>query len=130
MQPTLNTGAEGLEIRWSDGTIGTFPYIWLRDTDPSGFHPKTGERTLDLTAIPLDVTPLKAEITPQDLLITWDDQDAPSRFSWPMIWPPEFSFQSQTRARKSSRLRSVRRLPSSVLSFFSTCSCVAMPAWS
>ncbi len=80
MQPTLNTGAEGLEIRWSDGTIGTFPYIWLRDTDPSGFHPKTGERTLDLTVIPLDVTPLKAEITPQDLLITWDDQDAPSRF--------------------------------------------------
>ena len=81
MQPTLTTGAEGLEIRWSDGTVGDFPYIWLRDTDPSGFHPKTGERTFDLTVVPLDLKPCKAEVTPDDLLITWSDQDEPSRFN-------------------------------------------------
>ncbi|MHA3977147.1 TauD/TfdA family dioxygenase [Halovulum sp. GXIMD14794] len=80
MQPTLTTGAEGLEIRWSDGTVGEFPYIWLRDTDPSGFHPQTGERTFDLTQVPLDVAPSKAELTPQELFVTWDDQKSPSRF--------------------------------------------------
>lgn len=54
MPPTLTTRAEGLDILWSDGTRGTFPYIWRRDTDPAGFHPKTGERAFDLTSVPLD----------------------------------------------------------------------------
>ncbi len=80
MDPILNTGPEGLEIRWPDGIVGDFPYIWLRDTDPSGFHPDTGERIFDLTVVPLDVKPRKAEITPCHLLVTWDDQEEPSRF--------------------------------------------------
>ncbi|MZR13335.1 DUF971 domain-containing protein [Maritimibacter sp. DP07] len=80
MQPTLTTGAEGLEIRWADGTVGAFPYIWLRDTDPAGFHPKTGERTFDLTTVPLDVRPREARVTPEALLVTWEGQVEPSRF--------------------------------------------------
>ena len=80
MTTTLATGAEGLDIRWADGTTGSLPYIWLRDTDPSGFHPQTGERTFDLTAVPLDIAPAHAEIAGNDLLLTWQDADAPSRF--------------------------------------------------
>lgn len=80
MQPTLTTGAESLEICWPDGTVGNFPYIWLRDTDPAGFHPQTGERIFDLTSIPLDVAPHDAEVTPDALLVTWSDGEAPSRF--------------------------------------------------
>lgn len=80
MHPTLHTGAEGLDIRWPDGTRGQFPYIWLRDTDPSGFHPQTGERTFDLTSVPLDIVPHAAAVTPDALLITWKDGEAPSRF--------------------------------------------------
>ncbi len=80
MHPTLTTGADGLEIRWPDGTTGTFPYLWLRDTDPAGFHPQTGERTFDLTSVPLDIAPREAAITPDALLITWQDAQAPSRF--------------------------------------------------
>lgn len=78
MQPTLSTGAEALEIRWPDGITGEFPYIWLRDTDPAGFHPQTGERTFDLTAVPLDVAPRHAEIVGNQLQLEWQDLDRPS----------------------------------------------------
>ena len=80
MPPTLTTGAEGLDIRWPDGTSGTFPYLWLRDTDPAGFHPQTGERVFDLTRTPLDIAPERVEVTADALLVTWPDSDAPSRF--------------------------------------------------
>ncbi|MEI4235259.1 TauD/TfdA family dioxygenase [Roseovarius sp. D22-M7] len=73
-------GAESLEIRWSDGTEGEIPYIWLRDTDPSGFHPHTGERTFDLTKVPLDIVPHDTEVTSDALLVTWNDGETPSRF--------------------------------------------------
>lgn len=80
MQPTLTTGPEGLKIRWSDGTVGEYPYIWLRDTDPTGFHPQTGERVFDLTSVPLDIAPRHAEITAKTLLVTWSDQAEASPF--------------------------------------------------
>jgi gamma-butyrobetaine dioxygenase len=80
MRPSLSIGADSLEIRWSDGTVGHFPYIWLRDTDPAGFHPQTGERAFDLTSIPPDIAPCHAEVTDDALVVTWPDQDTASRF--------------------------------------------------
>lgn len=81
MQPILTSRADGLEIRWSDGTVGTFPYIWLRDTDPAGFHPQTGERAFDLTSVPLDVAARAARIETDTLIVDWPDQDRSSRFA-------------------------------------------------
>lgn len=80
MQPTLSTGADGLELRWPDGTVGDFPYIWLRDTDPSGFHPQTGERVFDLTKVPLDLVPHDIKVMQDALLVTWTAGATPSRF--------------------------------------------------
>ena len=80
MQPTLTAGAEGLEIRWADGTIGSFPYLWLRDTDPAGFHPQTGERTFDLTSVALDLTARHAAIESGELVVAWPDISRKSRF--------------------------------------------------
>ncbi|MFC2966804.1 TauD/TfdA family dioxygenase [Acidimangrovimonas pyrenivorans] len=80
MQATLSAGPEALEIRWSDGTTGTFPYLWLRDTDPAGFHPQTGERVFDLTSVPLDIAPERAEIERDTLVVSWPDQSGESRF--------------------------------------------------
>lgn len=71
MQPTLTTQADGLQICWPDETLGDFPYIWLRDTDPNGFHPQTGERTFDLTSVPLDITPEEAAIQGDELILKW-----------------------------------------------------------
>src|SRR5579862_5687122 len=47
-----------------------------------------------------------------------------------MMMPPCFSFQAHTRFKNSSRPRSYLVLRSSFLRAFSTCTCVAMPAWS
>lgn len=80
MQPTLTREADGLSIQWADGVVGQFPFIWLRDTDPAGFHPKTGERAFDLTSVPLDIAPVQAEVTPDALLVTWPDKSDASRF--------------------------------------------------
>ncbi|MDB6179101.1 TauD/TfdA family dioxygenase [Paracoccus sp. Z330] len=80
MQPTLATRADGLDIRWPDGTVGAFPFIWLRDTDPAGFHPQTGERVFDLTAVQLDISPTEATLASNTLVVKWPDQDTPSHF--------------------------------------------------
>jgi len=34
----------------------------LKDTDPAGFHPHTGERTFDLTSVPLDINEHLADV--------------------------------------------------------------------
>lgn len=80
MTATLTTGAEGLELRWADGTVGNFPFIWLRDTDPSGFHPQTGERVFELTSVSLDIAPEAVEVTDTLLLVTWPGAAEPSQF--------------------------------------------------
>ena len=55
--------------------------------------------------------------------------EAPSRFSWLKIMPPDSAFHSQTFSMKSSRVRSRRWICFSI-SWRSTTICVAMPAWS
>ncbi|MCR9120751.1 MAG: TauD/TfdA family dioxygenase [Phyllobacteriaceae bacterium] len=40
-----------LAVTWTDGTLTRYPTIWLRDNCPSGLHPQTQERTLDLLSL-------------------------------------------------------------------------------
>jgi len=82
MQVSLE--AERLTINWADGGVSAFPYLWLRDTDPAGFHPQTGERTFDLTGVSLDIRARSASIQSDTLIVDWPDRDAPSRF--PLAW--------------------------------------------
>lgn len=80
----LSLEASSLTIHWNENDSGVLPYLWLRDTDPSGFHPQTGERTFDLTQVPLDLKAQSAEIEGDTLLVSWPDKPEPSRFelSW------------------------------------------------
>ena len=57
-------------------------------------------------------------------------QEAPSRFSWLMIMPPDSAFHAQTFSTKASR--PIARRSGSCRSIIcrSTTICVAMPAWS
>lgn len=80
----ISLGAERLTIRWTDNSISAFPYLWLRDTDPAGFHPQTGERTFDLTSVPLDIKASSAAIDADMLVVSWPDRPAPSLF--PLDW--------------------------------------------
>ena len=57
--------------------------------------------------------------------------EAPRRFNWLMMVPPDCAFQSQTLAVKASRPISRRvGFVLSLASSRSTTICVAMPAWS
>lgn len=76
----ISLKTEGLTIQWADNTVSDFPYLWLRDTDPAGFHPQTGERIFDLTSVPLDIKALSAEIADDSLVVHWPDTSTPSRF--------------------------------------------------
>ena len=50
-----------LVVTWEDNTTTPFPTIWLRDNCPSGLHPQTHERLLDL--LTLDAAPVLTSAT-------------------------------------------------------------------
>ena len=74
VQPENN----GFRVTWEDGSTSNMPYIWLRDNDQDELHPHTGERTFDLTSVPLD-------IIPNDFKLEFNDQASLSRIciNWP-----------------------------------------------
>ena len=49
-----------IHLKWSDGSNSSYPFLWLRENDPAGFHEDTNERMTDLTAISQDITVTKA----------------------------------------------------------------------
>lgn len=62
-----------VQLTFDDGATGTFPFLWLRDNDPAGFHPDTKERVADLSAIPLDIQVTQATVENNALALTWQD---------------------------------------------------------
>jgi gamma-butyrobetaine dioxygenase len=52
----LSVRADALVVTWADDSATPFPTIWLRDNCPSGLHPQTQERLLDL--LTLDLSPV------------------------------------------------------------------------
>lgn len=60
-----------LRVRWADGTSAEFPYLWLRDNCPSGFHPQTRERQFDLLSVGEDVRPARVEADGDALTVDW-----------------------------------------------------------
>jgi len=47
----LSVRSDTLVVTWTDATSTRYPTIWLRDNCPSGLHPQTHERVLDLLAL-------------------------------------------------------------------------------
>lgn len=76
--------ASAVRLGWPDGETGLFPYIWLRDNCPSGFHPETGERTFDLLSVPADIAPETARLDGELLVVRWNGDGHVSRF--PLDW--------------------------------------------
>ncbi|WP_298815724.1 TauD/TfdA family dioxygenase [uncultured Roseibium sp.] len=69
-----------LHVAWVDGTSADFPFVWLRDNCPSGFHPQTQEREFDLTSIPMDISVSNADLETEEIVLTWNHGDHVSRF--------------------------------------------------
>jgi len=70
---TLLVRADTLVVTWPDRTTTSFPTIWLRDNCPSGLHPQTHERLLDL--LTLDVVPVltSATLDDGDVILGYED---------------------------------------------------------
>lgn len=76
----LHHDARMLGVTFDDGTRGHYPYIWLRDNDPAGFHPDAGERLFDLTSVDPDSAPTAARRVNGAVEVEWPGASAPSRF--------------------------------------------------
>ncbi len=80
----LAVGPGALELRWADGTTSHYPYIWLRDNCPSGLHPDTMERMLDLMSIDPEPKPRAARLEDGAAVVEWAGEGHVSRF--PLDW--------------------------------------------
>lgn len=69
-----------LHVAWTDGTSADFPFLWLRDNCPSGFHPQTREREFDLTSIPDTLGISEASLDGEAILLKWDGESHESRY--------------------------------------------------
>lgn len=77
----------GIRIRWPDGHEAWFHNRWLRENCSCQHctHPDAWERTIDLLAIPLDLTPDRVLTDDAGLRVEWPAHDAPcdgTRLTW------------------------------------------------
>jgi gamma-butyrobetaine dioxygenase len=73
-----------LHIRWADGGEARYPYLFLRDNDPAGFHPQTKERQIDLLAVPEDLAAQSARIESDALVLDWAGDGSSTAI--PLAW--------------------------------------------
>ncbi|ATF17345.1 TauD/TfdA family dioxygenase [Phaeobacter gallaeciensis] len=71
--PHFTVQADTLIVTWADDTTTQFPTIWLRDNCPSGLHPETHERLLDLLEI--DETPVLISATRDEGVVLLEYED-------------------------------------------------------
>ncbi len=66
---------------WTDQSVTEFPFIWLRDNDPTELHPHTRERIFDLTSVSLDIQPTAYDLVDDALVVHWEDKQSPSVYA-------------------------------------------------
>ena len=69
----LTVRPDMLVVTWTDSTTTQYPTIWLRDNCPSGFHPDTNERILDLLAVDDAPVLYSATRTGEIAVLQYDD---------------------------------------------------------
>jgi len=73
--------ATHLSVTWGDGLQSVYPYIWLRDIDPIGFHQQTQERLFDLTQVSIQIRPTDISFNDKGLYLQWPNELQQSFFS-------------------------------------------------
>jgi alpha-ketoglutarate-dependent taurine dioxygenase len=63
-----------LTLRWSDGTVGEFASIWLRDNLPEDRERPSGQRLVDVTDLPPDPRIRAAELKGAAVHVSWQDE--------------------------------------------------------
>ena len=80
----LDTSLRMLVIFWQGSQTGYYPYVWLRDNDPAGFHPDTKERHFNLASINLEDDICEFEVKQDKIQLNWlhENYAAEFTFSW------------------------------------------------
>ena len=97
----LMASPDALRIECDDGTIGDFASIWLRDNLPEDRDAHSGQRLIDVTALPVEPRIRTATLADTDVRIAWQDEPRVSTFA--LEWLYEHTSAHDRRARPQMR---------------------------
>jgi len=95
-QPSL------LTVQWSDGTVGEFASIWLRDNLPEDRDAHSGQRLVDVTDLPPDPRIRSAALHGDAATITWQDEARSSALA--LAWLYDFAARRPDRPELERRI--------------------------
>lgn len=75
----LDPDDRALTVRWGDGTVTEYLWLWLRDHDSASLHPITRQRLLHTAALDAALRGVSARLVDEAVEITWSDGAPPSR---------------------------------------------------
>lgn len=97
----VEAGANSIQVRWADGFRSRYSLLWLRDNCPAIRHPGTGQRLVDITALPLKPALCQTRLESDDsLILHWTNDHHVSRF--PGTWLREHAYDPADSTGKST----------------------------
>ena len=86
-----------IEIKWSDGNISDYNFLWLRDNCPSEIHPTARERTFNLLTVSESIHPKSFAISEDNSLsIKWSEGDHSSNYSYEWLRKNCYTLKNST----------------------------------
>ena len=86
-----------IEIKWSDGNISDYNFLWLRDNCPSEIHPTARERTFNLLTVSESIHPKSFTISEDNSLsIKWSEGDHSSNYSYEWLRKNCYTLKNST----------------------------------
>jgi gamma-butyrobetaine dioxygenase len=80
VDPEIQWDGRALCIDWPDGHRSVYPSLWLRDNCPEDRDSRTGQRLLDVTALPARPVIEEVDAGPESVEVRWKDEPRASRF--------------------------------------------------
>lgn len=90
-----------LTVQWSDGTVGEFASIWLRDNLAEDRDPHSGQRLIDVADLPPNPRIRSATLQGDSATVTWHDE--PRSSAWALAWLYGFAAGRQHRPELERR---------------------------
>ncbi len=78
---SLETTDRSLKVRWHDGDVTEYPWLWLRDHDSASLHPVTQQRQLHTASLDAALKGTAAAVDGAGIEICWSDGVPASRLA-------------------------------------------------
>jgi trimethyllysine dioxygenase len=77
----LEATDRALKVRWGDGDVSEYPWIWLRDHDSATLHPVTQQRQLHTASVDHSLRGTSIQLLEDSIEIVWSDGSPASTLS-------------------------------------------------